>query len=255
MAAIDWATVAFEREEDLYAPLKAFFEGQGYEVKAEVRGCDLVARRADEPPVIVELKTGFTLPLVLQGIDRLALSEQVYLAIGIAARPAPNSLWRRDRRGILTLCRRLGLGLLAVHEPSGDGAPLVEPLLDPLPYRPRPNKRRRGLLLKEFAHRVGDPNTGGITRRPIVTAYRQAALRCAALLGQSGATKASEIARATAVPQAARILRSDAYGWFQRVDRGIYELSPKGTSALETYADVVAGLGVVEAAASHELPG
>lgn len=234
--------MAFEREEDLYAPLKAFFEGQGYEVKSEVRGCDLVAQRAAETPVIVELKTGFTLPLVLQGIDRLALSEHVYLAIGIAARPAPNSLWRRDRRGILDLCRRVGVGLLAVHEATGSAPPLVEPLLDPLPYRPRLNKQRRGLLLKEFAHRVGDPNTGGTTRRPIVTAYRQAALRCAAHIGRHGPTKAAEMARSTAVPKAARILQSDAYGWFQRVDRGIYALSPKGQAALEIYADVVARL-------------
>ena len=35
------AFVRFEREEDLYAPVKAFLEGQGYEVKAEVRDCDL----------------------------------------------------------------------------------------------------------------------------------------------------------------------------------------------------------------------
>ncbi|HIP77584.1 MAG TPA: hypothetical protein EYH07_03860, partial [Kiloniellaceae bacterium] len=74
--------MGFAKEEDLYAPVKAFFEGQGYVVKAEVRGCDLVARRGAEPPVIVELKTGFTLPLVLQGIDRLGLSEHVYLAVG-----------------------------------------------------------------------------------------------------------------------------------------------------------------------------
>ena len=245
----------FGSEEDLYAPVKAFFEGQGYEVKSEVRGCDLVARRADEPPVIVELKTGFTLPLVLQGIDRLALSEIVYLAVAVAARPASNSLWRRERRGILKLCRRLGLGLLAVHESIGENPPLVEPLLDPLPYRPRPNKRRQGLLLKEFAHRVGDPNTGGMTRRPIVTAYRQAALRCAAHIEQNGATKAAEIARATAIAGAARILQRDVYGWFQRVERGIYALSPKGEVALETFADVMPGLaGTVTPAVAEERP-
>lgn len=232
----------FESEEDLYAPVKAFFEDQGYEVKSEVRGCDLVAQRAAEPPVIVELKTGFTLPLVLQGIDRLALSDQVYVAVAVAARPAANSLWRRDRKGILKLCRRLGLGLLAVHEPSGQQLPLVEPLLDPLPYRPRPNRKRQGLLLKEFAHRVGDPNTGGMTKRPIVTAYRQAALRCAAHLGENGPTKAADVARATTVARAGRIFRDDVYGWFQSVERGIYALSPKGDAALETYADVIASL-------------
>lgn len=229
------------REEDLYAPLKAFLEGQGYVVKSEVRGCDIVAQRAGEPPLIVEMKTGFTLPLVLQGIDRLALSDHVYLAVAVASRPAPNSLWRRERRGILKLCRRLGLGLLAIHEAVGSDLPLVEPLLDPLPYRPRPDRKRQGLLLREFGHRVGDPNTGGMTGRPIVTAYRQAALRCAAHLRQHGPTKAADVARATAVGQAARIMQNDVYGWFQRVERGIYVLSPKGEAALETFTDVPAG--------------
>ncbi|MFV2063557.1 MAG: DUF2161 family putative PD-(D/E)XK-type phosphodiesterase [Chloroflexota bacterium] len=234
--------MAFGSEEDLYAPVKAYFEAQGYEVKSEIRGCDLVARRAGEAAVIVELKTGFTLPLVLQGIDRLALSDDVYLAVAVAALPATNSLWRRQRRGILKLCRRLGLGLLAVHEASGSKPPLVVPLLDPLPYRPRPNKKRQGLLLKEFAHRVGDPNTGGVTRRPIITAYRQAALSCAAHLRKNGATKAAEVAQATAVTRAATILQRDVYGWFQRVERGIYVLSPRGEAAIETYADVLASL-------------
>lgn len=232
----------FGKEEDLYAPVKAFFEGQGYEVKAEVRGCDLVAQRADEPPLIAELKTGFTLSLVLQGVDRLALSDHVYLAVAVAEQPASNSLWRRERQGILKLCRRLGLGLLAVHAASGDGRPLVEPLLDPVPYRPRRDKKRQGLLLKEFAHRVGDPNTGGVTRRPIVTAYRQAALRCAAYLAQSGASRAADIARATNQKKAGRILLDDVYGWFGRVDRGIYVLSPKGEAAVETYANVITSL-------------
>jgi hypothetical protein len=239
-------------EEDLYAPLKAFLEGQGYEVKSEVRGCDIVAQRAGEPPLIVEMKTSFTLHLVLQGIDRLALSDQVYLAVGVAGRPAPNSLWRRERRGILKLCRRLGLGLLAVHEATGGDRPLVEPLLDPLPYRPRPDRKRQGLLLREFAHRVGDPNTGGVTRRPIVTVYRQAALRCAAHLRQNGATKAAEVARATAVLQAARILQDDVYGWFQRVERGIYVLSPKGEAELETFADRLESPGRAAATADIE---
>ena len=201
------AAVWYSSERDLYAPLKAYFEAQGYEVKSEVRGCDLVAQRGAEPPLIVELKTGFTLPLVLQGIDRLAISEHVYLAVAVAARPARGSLWRRRRRGILKLCRRLGLGLLAVHEPSRGGPPLVEPLLDPLPYRPRADRRRQGLLLKEFAHRVGDHNVGGMTRRPIVTAYRQVALACAAYLRAHGPTRAAEVTLATGIGRAGRILR------------------------------------------------
>ena len=68
-------------EASLYGPVKQFLEGLGFEVKGEVRGCDLVGRRGDEPPVIVELKLRFNLALVLQGVDRLALSERVYLAV------------------------------------------------------------------------------------------------------------------------------------------------------------------------------
>src|SRR5437870_12762925 len=68
-------------EATLYRPVKAFLEAQGFEVKGEVCGCDLVARRGDEPPVIVELKLRFSLPLLLQGIDRLRMTERVYLAV------------------------------------------------------------------------------------------------------------------------------------------------------------------------------
>jgi len=227
--------VTVDREEQLYPPVKAFLEGQGYAVKAEVRGCDIVARRGAEPPVIVELKKAFGLALLLQGIDRLAMSEQVYLAF---AAPAKAASWRRDRRPVLKLCRRLGLGLLMVHSERD----LVEPLLDPLPYQARPSRKRQSLLLKEFAQRVGDPNTGGQTRRPIVTAYRQNALRCALLLSTEGPTKAAEVAAAAGVASAAGILRRDAYGWFQRVERGVYGLTPQGNEALTLYADVVAEL-------------
>ena len=96
---------------------------------------------------------------------------------------------------------------------------------------------------------MGDLNTGGVTRRPIVTAYRQAALGCAAHLQRHGPTKASEVARATEVRQAATILRRDVYGWFERISRGVYGISPKGVTALQTHADVLAEL---EAARANE---
>src|SRR5260370_33776490 len=69
------------READLSEPVKAFLAGQGYVVRGEVRGCDVVATRGDEKPVIVELKLRFNLALVLQGVERLALTDQGYLAL------------------------------------------------------------------------------------------------------------------------------------------------------------------------------
>lgn len=208
-------------ESDLYAPVKALLEGQGYVVKGEVRGCDVVGVRGAEPPVVVELKRAFGLGLVLQGVDRLALTDLVYLAVGT---------WPKQMKNVRKLCRRLGLGFIVV---AGTKADVV---LDPVPYKPRPNKRKAGRMLGEHARRVGDPNLGGqAMRAPLMTAYRQEALRCAALLAANGPMKLAALRASGEVPKAARILQDDVYGWFERVERGVYGLSPKGRLGLESF--------------------
>jgi len=213
-------------ESDLYAPVKALLEGQGYRVKGEVKGCDVVGVRGSEPPLIVELKRSFGLGLVLQGVDRLALSDSVYLAIGA---------WPKNMRNVKKLCRRLGLGLIIVVK---DRADIV---LDPAPYAPRVNRRKVGRLLGEHARRVGDPNRGGSsTRVPLMTAYRQAALRCAASLAANGPMKVAALRAAGDAPNAAAILRDDFYGWFERVERGVYTLTPKGRRGLRQFGVKVA---------------
>ncbi|HEY5435315.1 MAG TPA: hypothetical protein VIK13_08775, partial [Candidatus Limnocylindrales bacterium] len=121
-------------ETSLYAPVKALLEGQGYTVKGEIRGCDIVAVRGDEPPVVVELKKTFGLGLVFQGIDRLAMTEAVYVAVGT---------WPTRQPETRRLCRRLGLGLIVVTHGR------AEVVLDPVPYRPRRNARRAVALLRE----------------------------------------------------------------------------------------------------------
>jgi hypothetical protein len=216
------------RETDLYQPVKSFLTAQGYEVKGEIHNCDVVARRGEEPPVIVELKTGFTLNLVFQAIDRLAVTDLVYLAVPETA--------TRDWSEPMKLCRRLGLGLLLVN------GRIVEARLDPLPYAPRKNTKRAGRLLREFQHRVGDGTEGGSTRRPVMTAYRQDALRCARQLAEGRTMKVRDLRQTTGVARAANILRDDVYGWFQRESRGIYALTPKGAAALQTFSDVVSQL-------------
>lgn len=209
------------READMYPALKAFLEAQGYEVKAEVGACDILALRGDEPPVVVEMKLTFSLALVMQGVARQALVDHVYLAVPVSGERG----WKLRYRDIVALCRRLGLGLLAV---KGDR---VEPHLDPGPYAPRKNAHRLGALLREFHRRVGDPNTGGTTGIKRMTAYRQDALRCAAVLA-GGETKAADVARASGVASAARLMRDDHYGWFEPVRRGVYALTAAGRAAL-----------------------
>jgi hypothetical protein len=165
------------------------------------------------------------------------------------------------------LCRRLGVGLLAVHG-GGAAAPAagaeraaqaeveVEVVLDPVPRRgvPRKNKARAALLLREHARRQGDPTPGGGTRKPVVTAYRQEALRCADLLrrvGGGGPLAVADVRRGAAAPDAARILHRNVYGWFEPAGRGLYRLTEEGARGLAAFAGRFAP---VEDGGSAEVP-
>jgi hypothetical protein len=212
------------RETDLYDPVKRLLEGQGYTVKAEIGAADVVACRGDEPPVIVELKTGFSLALFHQAIERLKLCDTVYVAVPGGSGRA----FRKSLNNNLSLCRRLGLGLITVS--LGDGLAKVH--ADPGPYAQRRQARKRDALLKEFARRDGDPNTGGQTRTTVMTAYRQDAIRCARLLRDAGPMKASGVAQLAQVERARTIMADNHYGWFERVARGVYGLTAAGLAAV-----------------------
>lgn len=217
------------RETELYMPVKQLLEGQGYEVKGEIGAVDIVACRGDEDPVIVELKTGFSLSLFHQAIDRLGLSDTVYVAVPLAS----NRAFQKALKNNTALCRRLGLGLITVRLKDG----LVQIHTDPGPYKPRQSKPKKARLLREFAKRVGDPNQGGATRQGLMTAYRQDALRCVQFLCENGPTKAAEVSKATGVDKARRLMADDHYGWFERVQNGVYGLTPKGGQAIVDYAN------------------
>lgn len=209
-------------ETSLYAPVKAFLASQGFEAKGEVGPCDLLAVREGEEPLAVELKRGFTLALVMQGVARQLAFERVALAV-----PAAALAGRRRRRDAVALCRRLGLGLLLV-----DAAGRVEAALDPGAPPPRRNARARGAILREFGRRDGDPNAGGTGGRRLMTAYRQEALRLAAHLAEAGEARPAAAGRAAEAPRAGAILRDNHYGWFRRVSRGVYALTEAGEAAI-----------------------
>ncbi|WP_288926370.1 DUF2161 family putative PD-(D/E)XK-type phosphodiesterase [uncultured Maritimibacter sp.] len=206
-------------ETDLYPPVKAWLEALGYEVKAEIGPVDVMALRADGDPVVVELKAGFSLTLLQQAVARQAVTDIVYVAV---PRWSGKSGWRAFK-GNVGLCKRLGVGVLSVRLEDG----FVQVHADPTEFRPRKSKTRRDRLLSEFARREGDPNLGG-SRGQVMTAYKQECARIAAHLAASGPCKGAEIAKATGVTKATRIMYVNHLGWFARVDTGTYDLTEKG---------------------------
>ncbi len=202
--------------------MKGFLEELGFEVKGEIGRCDLVALKDGADPVVViaELKLSFNLELVLQAVDRAAASDEVWLAARISAKGKGREADKRFRN----LCRRLGFGMLGVSE-SGHVDVIVSPAA-PMPARDR---KRRSRLVEEHRRRQGDPAVGGGSRRPIMTAYRQRALACAAAMAE-GPKRPRDLKPVAA--DAAQILLRNVYGWFDRIDRGVYALAPEGHRAL-----------------------
>lgn len=237
-------------ESDLYPPVKRHLESLGLEVKGEVRGCDLVALSDGTPELVVigEMKAAFTLELVLQGVDRTAACDEVWLAVAASKRG-------RGREGdprVKKLCRFLGFGLMAVTPAGG-----IEVIVEPAPWKPRRDGKRRSRIVEEFRRRRGDPVAGGSTRLPQLTAYRQQALAIAVRLATAPA-RPRDLRSET--PDAAKILQSNVYGWFTRIERGLYGLTEAGRGALVTWAgalgaDGSASTGPAPVGGAGDMPG
>ncbi len=220
-------------ETELYAPVKAFLEALGFTVKGEVGGCDIVGLKGDcsEVVVICELKLSFNLELVLQAVDRASLSDEVWIAAMLSKRGKGREGDKRFR----DLCRRLGIGMLGITA-LGE----VEILVSASSPMPRRNAKRRSRLIEEHKRRRGDPMAGGGSRVPVMTAYRQEALTCARGL-RDGPRRPRDLRSVT--PSAAKILLHNVYGWFVRVERGVYDLTDKGRDAVRSWSEDSLGSG------------
>lgn len=217
-------------ETDLYEPIRDYLVANGYQVQAEVKGCDVVAQKGQEL-VVVELKRSFTTRLLVQAIDRQKITDAVYVAL-----PGPYRPRTRRWRDIKRLLRRLELGLLVVTGMSGSYR--VEIGFHPLPFQRHKRASRKRAVIRETAARSGDYNRGGSTRRPITTAYRENVIHIACCLDRLGPSTPKRLRELGTGKKTTRILSSNYYGWFRRVDRGVYELTPVGKKSLADYGDL-----------------
>ena len=219
------------RESDLYEPIKRHFQNLGYVVKGEVGAADVMAVRGNEPAIIIELKLGFSLTLFHQATERLRMSDHVYVAV---VRPEGKFGYKRLKLN-QNLCRRLGLGLLTLRVRDQ----FVELHCMPEQYNPRKSAKKSKQIMKLFKRLDGDPNSGGATRHGLVTGYRQDALKCATFLAISGASKGAVVAKETGVESATSLMRNNVYGWFDKVEQGVYALNSTGKKGLTDWADVI----------------
>ena len=140
---------------------------------------------------------------------------------------------------MLRLLKRLELGLLTVALDS----PLktVDVVLTPADSMIRKNKRKKERLQAELEGRQLDANIGGMTRRKIITAYRERVIRLACILEREGEISLAEL-RARGLEELAALLSRNYEKWFVRVEKGVYALSEKGKTELKRadYAKVAA---------------
>ncbi len=222
------------RETDLYPPLQAYLAANGYTVRGEVHGCDVAASK-EGALIIIELKRQLSLELLAQGARRQRKCASVYLGI---PRPPDVTKWKRQRKDVLHLLRRLELGLIFIG-PEHKRTP-VEIVFHPLPAERQLRKRAQCAVLEEIAGRTIDLNTGGSTRRKLVTAYRERAIHLAVLLAEYGPLSPKSLRAHGTGEKTLAILSRNVYGWFERVDRGVYRLTIAGHDALVGYPDLVA---------------
>lgn len=225
MAKAQW------RETDLHQPVSDFLTSQGYTVRSEVNGCDMVAVKGEEM-VALEFKLHFNASLLIQAAKRQRATAAVYVVL-----PRPKKGMRsKEWQGQRLLLRRLELGLIFV---ALGPHPRAEVVFHPQPFDLRRRNRDYTAIIREVQLRSADYNTAGSSKRKLVTAYRENAIQIAAFLQQHGALSTKRLRELGTGEKTTTILYDNVYGWFERVRRGVYALTAQGILELASYPELV----------------
>lgn len=222
------------KETDLFPPIKRLFEDLGYTVHAEVMDCDVTATR-DDVLIVIELKRNLSVRLLEQALTRQKTGASVYLAV-----PKPRNYKPRAYRETLAVLQKLELGLIFVN--LLDGNSFAEVVLDPAPFTgTHINPKKQAALRKEIASRSVGVNQGGSTRQKIVTAYTERCIFIACAMQKYGELSAKQLHELGIEHKAAyNALRGNHYGWFYKVEKGVYALTLKGRNDLKKYPEFTA---------------
>lgn len=223
-------------EMDLSKPVSDFLIEQGYSVRSEVKDCDIAAIR-DEELVIVELKMNLSVGLLAQAVKRQRMADLVYIAVPKPKKLFANSKWQ----DICHLLRRLELGLILVSFKGKSG--FVEVPIHPVPFdrekSRKMNRKKREGIIREANARKMDLNVGGSSGKKLVTAYRESAIFIACCLNKLGPLSPRQLRNLGTDPKkTTSILSENHYGWFERVERGVYSINESGREGLFLYREL-----------------
>lgn len=215
-------------EFELFMPIQKLFTENGYKVNAEVRDCDITAVRNDEL-VIIEMKKNLSVILLAQGLERQKTGADVYIAI-----PKPKKYSPKKFRDTLYVLKKLELGLIFVNL-KGEHS-FAEIVLTPQEFKPvgkRYSERKK--IIKEINGRSIDNNIGGVTGQKIATAFTEKCIHIACVLEKYGPLSPAGVRRFGTDEQTSGILYRNTYGWFDRPEKGIYDINDKFKTEISNY--------------------
>lgn len=232
------------KEKEMYRYVKDFFVLRGFDVRAEVLSCDVVAIK-DDIMIAIEMKTQMGLKLLSQATERQKSFDLVYIAI---PKPTYKKRLSKPFKQTLHLVKRLELGLLFV-DIKGEGV-CTEEFMPTFFDRNKSISSKRAQktridALEEFLSRSEDYNIGGSVREKRVTAYRENALLIALYFIREGAMSAKELKKLGCGEKAYAIVYQNHYDWFKKVDKGIYDVTKKGRQATKKYKNVCDNLSKI----------
>lgn len=221
-------------EQELFEPIKEYFEGFSYTCDGEVNDIDLYMEK-DGQSVAVELKVTLDFKAIQQAALRQKVADVVFIGIF-----RPKDMMSKSFQNKIYLLKRLGIGLIVVSKRTRTMEIVSEPMVSELSVYQMRNKGKKDSLSSEFQKRRVKNNTGGVHRTKLITNYREEALLVLdALCELGGESKGALVRDLSHVKKASNILRDNYYGWFEHVDRGIYKVRQEGYDALEEFEDTM----------------
>ncbi len=221
-------------EQDLYGPIKVFFEEKGYLCDGEVDDMDMYMEK-DGESLAVELKVSLDFKAVQQAALRQKITDFVYIGIF-----KPKNMGSGSFKDKLYLLKRLGIGLIVVSKRSGTVEIVSEPVVSELENFKKRNKNKKAHASKEFNKRLTKNNVGGVRGTKIISSYREEALLVLdALTELGGEASTRDVKKLSKVDRATAIMYDNHYGWFENVKKGSYRVTDRGYDALEEFEDTI----------------